>query len=68
MENLDVRGFSCPEPVLRTEKLVKEGKTDLEILVDTNVSKENVSRYLEEEGYTVTSSPEEDYFVLKAKK
>ena len=42
MERLDVTGYSCPEPVIRTEKLVKEGKTEFEVLVDTNVSKENV--------------------------
>ncbi len=68
MERLDVTGYSCPEPVIRTEKLVKEGKTEFEVLVDTNVSKENVARFLEEAGYTVTTSSEGSNYLVSAKK
>ncbi len=68
MERLDVTGYSCPEPVIRTEKLVKEGKTEFEVLVDTNVSKENVARFLEEVGYTVTTSSEGSNYLVSAKK
>lgn len=56
MKEIDARGFSCPEPVIRTEKAVRAGETEFEVLVDTNVSKENVCRYLEDNGYTVQAS------------
>lgn len=68
MERLDVTGFSCPEPVLRTQKLVNSGKTNFEVLVDTNVSKENVARFLEEQGFAVTASEEGENFLVKASK
>lgn len=68
MERLDVRGYSCPEPVLRTQALVEAGKSKFEVLVDTNVSKENVGRYLEEEGYKVAYSEEGEDFIVKAEK
>lgn len=68
MERLDVTGYSCPEPVVRTGIWVKEGKKEFEVLVDTNVSKENVARYLEEEGYTVFTSSEGSNYLVSAKK
>ena len=63
---VDARGLSCPQPVLMTlEKIKKLTKGEIEILVDTETSKENVSRaaksqkwYVEEirqegEGYRI---------------
>ena len=68
MERLDVTGYSCPEPVIRTERFVKEGKKEFEVLVDTNVSKENVARFLEEAGFTVNTSSEGSNYLVSAKK
>lgn len=46
MENIiDARGLSCPQPVLLTiEKLQKISQGEVVILVDTDTSKENVTR------------------------
>lgn len=41
---IDARGLSCPQPVLLTTRALEEGDTDLEILVDNEVSRENVLR------------------------
>jgi tRNA 2-thiouridine synthesizing protein A len=42
---VDARGLSCPQPVLMTlEEIKKTVKGEIEILVDTDTSKENVSR------------------------
>ncbi|WP_425538330.1 sulfurtransferase TusA family protein [Microaceticoccus formicicus] len=68
MKEIDVRGYSCPEPVIRTMNAVKEGNAELEILVDTNVSKENVSRYLKENGYNVDVKETGDYYTIIGKK
>jgi tRNA 2-thiouridine synthesizing protein A len=46
METVDARGLSCPEPVLRTRKALAAmpAGTDLEVLVETVTSRENVLR------------------------
>ncbi len=45
IEIIDVRGLSCPEPVLRTlEAIKKTDKETLQILIDTETSKENIIR------------------------
>jgi tRNA 2-thiouridine synthesizing protein A len=51
---VDVRGFSCPIPVVRTKKAMGENpKEVLTVLVETAVSKENVSRLARSQGYSV---------------
>lgn len=51
---VDVRGFSCPIPVVRTKKAIEENpKEELTVLVETAVSRENVSRLAESQGYSV---------------
>lgn len=53
-ETLDARGLSCPQPVLMTmEKIKNMGRGQLLILVDTQASKENVSRAIEAQGWKV---------------
>ena len=57
---VDARGFSCPQPVLMTmEEIKKTGKGEIEILVDTDTSKENVSRAATSKGWTVQNVAEE---------
>jgi len=51
---VDVRGYSCPIPVVNTKKAMDENPGDtLTVLLETKVSKENVSRLAEGRGYTV---------------
>jgi len=57
---VDARGFSCPQPVLMTmEEIKKTGKGEIEILVDTDTSKENVSRAATSKGWQVQNVSEE---------
>jgi tRNA 2-thiouridine synthesizing protein A len=54
MVEVDVRGFSCPIPVVRTRKAMEQNpKEILTVLVETAISKENVSRLAESQGYSV---------------
>lgn len=55
MDNtVDARGLSCPQPVLITlEQIKKIGKGRLEVLVDTDTSRENVTRAAESQGWKV---------------
>lgn len=41
---VDARGLSCPQPVVLTNKAIEAGADNLEVLVDNEVSKENVLR------------------------
>jgi TusA-related sulfurtransferase len=53
---VDARGLSCPQPVMLTmEKIKKVKKGEIAILVDTDTSKENVSRAATSQGWKVKS-------------
>jgi tRNA 2-thiouridine synthesizing protein A len=53
-DKLDARGLSCPQPVILTNRKIKEmGKGVLEILVDTETSRENISRLAQQAGWDV---------------
>jgi tRNA 2-thiouridine synthesizing protein A len=54
MIEVDVRGFSCPIPVVQTKKAMEQnpGET-LSVMVEAEVSKENVSRLAENRGYAI---------------
>jgi len=66
MIEVDVRGFSCPIPVVRTKKAMDENPTEpLSVLVESRVSKENVSRLARSRGYSVAAVDVEDGFRLE---
>lgn len=53
MEILDCKGLACPSPVLKTKELLEGGSVDsLRVLVDNEAAKQNVSRFLQSQGYT----------------
>ncbi len=57
---VDARGLSCPQPVLMTmDEMKKVAQGEIQILVDTDTSKENVSRAAESKGWTVKDVKEE---------
>ena len=54
MIEVDVRGFSCPIPVVRTKKAFEENpKENITVLVETAVSRENVTRLAKSKGYSI---------------
>lgn len=58
--NVDARGLSCPQPVLETlDEIKKVGKGEIVVLVDTDTSKENVSRAAISQGWQVKDVKEE---------
>ncbi|GFN22787.1 MAG: sulfurtransferase TusA family protein [Thermoanaerobacteraceae bacterium] len=53
MIEIDVRGLSCPIPVVRTKKAMEQHPGQpLLVLTDNETSKENVSRLAESQGYS----------------
>jgi len=66
MIEVDARGFSCPIPVVKTKEAIdKNPKASLTVLVDNEVSRENVSRLARSRGYSVEIEAAEDGFRLK---
>ncbi|MFO7750291.1 MAG: sulfurtransferase TusA family protein [Desulfobacteraceae bacterium] len=58
---IDARGFSCPQPVLMTlDELKKTTAAEIRVLVDTEASKENVSRAVVSQGWEITHITQND--------
>jgi TusA-related sulfurtransferase len=49
---LDLRGFSCPIPLLETKKALTN-TTDLTVIVDEVPAKENILKFASSQGYEV---------------
>ncbi len=49
-KRIDARGLSCPQPVVLVDKAIAAGDINLEVLVDNEVAKENVSRLAQKRG------------------
>ncbi len=55
---LDCKGLPCPEPVLVCKKCVEAGPPrTITVAVDNEAARENVTRFLTGQGYTVTWTP-----------
>lgn len=58
---IDTRGLSCPQPVLMFLNAVKKDQNgEFDVLVDSDASRENVSRAADNRGFSVEQSPEGD--------
>ena len=56
---VDASGLSCPQPVLMTLNKIKAlNRGEIEVLVDTETSKENVSRAAKSQGWVVSDVTE----------
>jgi len=66
---VDARGLSCPQPVILADRKIRElGKGVLEVLVDTETSKENISRLAQKTGWNVEVKKTEDHYCLVLRK
>jgi len=60
MDSLDVRDLSCPIPVLKTQKALEKGLTELQVVGTGNTSKQNVTKFAKSKGYDVQLNWETD--------
>ncbi|MDR0828181.1 MAG: sulfurtransferase TusA family protein [Desulfovibrio sp.] len=66
MKQIDARGLSCPQPVLLVKKAMASGENDsIEVLVDSAVAVENISRVASSLGWDVAATPKEDEVQLQ---
>ena len=68
-KTLDARGLACPAPVLMTKDAVERDNLDtVAVLVDNEAAKENVSRFLGSQHFSVTAIKEGDDFKISAQR
>ena len=68
MKTIDARGLSCPKPVIMTRKALSSGEQNYEVLVDNPASRENVTRYAEHQGYSVSVTEQDGEYTLSLRK
>ena len=66
---VDARGYSCPIPVVMTQKALDRTKADhLDVLVDNQAAVQNITRFASARGYRVTVERQEEDYLLKLDK
>lgn len=69
MEKVDVRGLSCPMPVLKTKKVIDSGAKEILVVGTSQVSKENVTKLAKSQGYEVVMKiDQKDNWEMELKK
>lgn len=53
MEKVDVRGLSCPLPVIRTKQVMDQGASEILVTGSSATSLENVSRLARTRNYKI---------------
>ena len=64
VKEIDARGLECPKPVVLTKKALEEGATELRVLVDTEIARDNVSRLAKKMGCTIETIVSDRQFVV----
>ncbi len=70
MRTVDTRGLSCPQPLLLFHQAIAESPSEpLDVLVDNEASRENVTRAAGKNGWSVSVKDEgEGVFRLELRK
>ncbi len=68
MEKVDARGISCPQPVLMAKNAIEKIPEGIDILVDNNTAKNNVSIFIKNQGYKLEYENEGEDILIKARK
>jgi len=68
-QTIDARGLACPAPVLMAKEAVEKNRLDaVEVLVDNEAARENVSRFLGSQQFSVSVVPEGNDFKISARR
>jgi len=68
-DKIDARGLSCPQPVILTNRKIQEMRKGVfEILVDSDTSRENISRLAQQTGWNVEVKRENEDYCLVLRK
>lgn len=61
---IDVRGLSCPEPVIIVQKAMASGDSEYTVQSDSKTAVENITRFVLAQGYTIVSKEENGEYIL----
>ncbi len=64
MKTVNACGRACPEPVLLTKKALAESPDGISVSVDNVVAAENITRFAQSKGHSVTQREEKDIIIL----
>lgn len=64
MKVIDVRGLSCPEPLVAVRNEMVKEENFYQIFADSIPAKENISRYARNRGYVVSVTKEKNEYML----
>ena len=68
-KTLDARGLACPAPVLMTKDAVEKDRLNtVEVIVDNEAARENVSRFLGSQQFSVNTAEEENDYKIFAQR
>ena len=66
---IDARGRSCPEPVIMTKNEIDiNPNITLQVLVDTHVAVENITRFVTGKGYNINVEEKNGEYTIHIKK
>lgn len=65
---IDVRGLSCPLPVMHTKKALESAPSSLVVLVTSGTAKANVANLLRDEGFAVHVMDGDGEFRIEARR
>ncbi|HOD14563.1 MAG TPA: sulfurtransferase TusA family protein [Spirochaetota bacterium] len=67
-KTIDARGLSCPQPVVLVQKAINEGLSSFDVIVNSEVARENVSRILANNQIKSEQTRDGDDIIIKAVK
>jgi TusA-related sulfurtransferase len=65
MKELDVRGLSCPMPLMHTKKAIEDDPTEILVHADSGTAKANVVAFLQDAGYAVSVDQTGEEYKIK---
>ncbi len=65
MKELDVRGLSCPMPLMHTKKALEGDPSEIMVHADSGTAKANVVALLQDSGYSVTVEESGEEYRIK---
>lgn len=65
MKELDVRGLSCPMPLMQTKLAIGDAPAEILVHADSGTAKANVVGLLADEGYVVTVEESGEEYKIK---
>ncbi len=66
-ETIDTSGLSCPQPLMMVKDAMESKNEEFSAIIDTEVARENISRFLEDRGAEFNVEEKEDKYIFNIK-